>query len=100
MVNNSKKEKSERGIVLVVVLITVAILTTLVVDLIYFTRVDTEISANTRDEIKARYIAKSGVNVVAGTMKNRPLEELKEISSVFGDQSGGAAGYWARGSLP
>jgi general secretion pathway protein K len=95
MVNNFRKKKSERGIVLVVVLITVAILTTLVVDLIYFTRVDTEISANTRDEIKARYIAKSGVNVVAGTMKNRPLEELEEISSVFGDQSGDAAGYWA-----
>jgi general secretion pathway protein K len=95
MRNNFKKGKSERGIVLVVVLITVAILTTLVVDLIYFTHVDTEISANTRDEIKARYIAKSGVNVVAGTMKNRALEELKEISSVFGDQSGSSKGYWA-----
>lgn len=94
MRTNFQEGKSERGVVLVVVLITVAILTTLVVDLIYFTQVDTEISANTRDEIKSRYIAKSGVNVVAGTMKNRTLEELEEISSLFGDQSGSSEGYW------
>ncbi len=95
MTINFHRRKPENGIVLVVVLITVAILTTVVVDLIYFTQVDTEISGSTRDEIKSRYIAKSGVNVVAGTMKNETLEELKEISTVFGDQTGGSEGYWA-----
>jgi general secretion pathway protein K len=88
------KRGSETGIVLVVVLIAIAILSTLVVDLIYFTQVDTEISANTRDEIIARYIAKSGIQVVAGTLNNSPLEGLKEISGVFGDQSGYSKGYW------
>ena len=77
------------------VLIAIAILTTLVVDLIYFTQVDNEISANTRDEIIARYIAKSGVQVVAGTINNRPLEEIKEITGLFGDQTGYSEGYWA-----
>jgi len=89
-----QKRESEIGIVLVVVLIAIAILTTLVVDLIYFTQVDTEISANTRDEIIARYIAKSGVQVVAGTLDKRPLEEIKKITGVFGDQSGYSEGYW------
>jgi general secretion pathway protein K len=92
---NTGKGKSEAGIVLVVVLIAIAILTTLVVDLIYFTQVDNEISANTRDEIIARYIAKSGVQVVAGTINNRPLEEIKEITGLFGDQTGYSEGYWA-----
>lgn len=67
----------ESGIVLLIVVVIVAILSTLVVDFMYFIQVDTEISANTRDDIKAKYIAKSGVNVVAGTIKDKSLEELK-----------------------
>ena len=39
------KRKSEKGIVLVIVIIIIAILMILVTDLIYFTQIDTEISA-------------------------------------------------------
>ncbi|MCI0455071.1 MAG: type II secretion system minor pseudopilin GspK [Candidatus Dadabacteria bacterium] len=91
---NFKKRRSERGVVLIIVLMVVAILTTLVVDLIYFTHVDTEISANTRDEIKSRYIAKSGVYVIAGTIKNEPLENITAFASTQNVESGDSKGYW------
>lgn len=86
MKHSLEGNKSDRGVVLITVLIVTAILTTLVVDLIYFTQIDSEISANTRDDIKARYIAKSGVNVVAGAMKGTTLEDLKEVSSLLNNQ--------------
>ena len=52
--NGKKQRNGERGIVLVIVIIIIAVLMILVTDLIYFTQIDTEISTNTRDEIKAR----------------------------------------------
>lgn len=86
---------SDSGVVLIIVLIVTAILTTLVVDLIYFTQIDSEISANTRDDIKARYIAKSGVNVVAGAMSGTQLEELKKATSILNNQSEASDEIWS-----
>lgn len=92
---NLRKRKSESGVVLIIVLIVVAILTTLVVDLIYFTQMNMEISANSRDEMRSEYIAKSGVYILAGTIKNESLESLTSIASVLGDQNGNSEGYWS-----
>lgn len=90
-----QKSKSEHGVVLIIVLIITAILSILVVDFIYFMQIDAEISVNTRDDIKARYIAKSGVNIVAGTLKIKPLEDLEELISILTDQAGESNDNWA-----
>ena len=90
-----RSKNSEDGIVLVIVIIIVAILTILVTDLIYFTQIDREISGNTIDEVKARYIAKSGVHVAAGTLKGQPLEDLNEIASTLATDSDHSTGFWA-----
>jgi type II secretory pathway component PulK len=95
MRNYFKKRESESGVILLVVLIVIAILTTLVVDFIYFTQVNTEVSANTRDEMKAHYIAKSGVYVATGTIKNQAIEQLSAITSITNDLSGISTGYWS-----
>lgn len=95
MRHNFEVNTSDRGVVLFTVLIATAILATLVVDLIYFTQIDSEISANTRDDIKARYIAKSGVNVVAGAMKATVLEDLKEVSSLLTNQGEESDEIWS-----
>ncbi len=94
LTDEANRRNGERGIVLVIVIIIIAVLMILVTDLIYFTQIDTEISSNTRDEIKARYIAKSGVHVAAGTLNSRPLEELSTLTAAMGGQSGGG-GLWA-----
>ena len=51
----------ERGAALLVVMVTVAVVTVLAVDLAYDTRVSLRIAANARDELRATYLAKSGV---------------------------------------
>ncbi len=51
----------ERGAALLVVMVAVAVLTALAVDLAYDTRVSLQIAANARDELRASYLAKSGV---------------------------------------
>lgn len=94
MGNNLKKRGSERGIALLVVLIATAILTTLVVDLIYFTQVDASISANVRDEIKALYLAKSGIEIAAGTVKKKSFEELNMNTGPSGERDNSSEGYW------
>jgi general secretion pathway protein K len=51
----------ERGAALLVVIVSVAILTALAADLAYESRVSLEIAAGARDELRATYLAKSGV---------------------------------------
>jgi general secretion pathway protein K len=53
--------RGERGAALLVAVVAVAILTALAVDLAYETRVSLEIAASARDELRAEYLAKSGV---------------------------------------
>ncbi len=80
MINKDKrKSEKEKGIALLMVITAVAILSILVVDLIYLTHLDVEISSNFRDELKAHYIAKSGVYVIAGALRTEKLEEKTEL---------------------
>lgn len=90
-----KNKNTQSGVVLVVVLIAIAILTTVVVDLIYFTHVDAQITANYKDDIQTSYIAKSGVNVVAGTLKNRSLEDMERVVSLYTGDDLNTKGLWS-----
>ena len=72
----------EKGLVLILVLIIVAILTVLVADFTFSTHIDLEISKNSLNDIKAQYIAKSGITVISSTMKTNNLEELSELASL------------------
>lgn len=70
---------AQRGIVLVIVVIMIAILSTIVIDFIYSTRVSYEISVNSSSDIQARHIAKSGVRVVRGVLRKKTLEDIPVI---------------------
>jgi general secretion pathway protein K len=52
----------ESGIALLMVLVTVAMLSAVVVEFVYQTRIDVRIAANVRDRTKAYYLARSAVN--------------------------------------
>jgi len=54
---------TERGAALLIVMVTVAVLTALAADLAYDARVSLRIAANSRDELQATYLAKSGVGL-------------------------------------
>ena len=59
--NETGRRGGERGAALLVVIVSVAILTALAADLAYESRVSLEIAAGARDELRATYLAKSGV---------------------------------------
>jgi general secretion pathway protein K len=56
-----RARKNERGAALLVVLVAVAVVTVLAADLAYDTQVSLRIAGNARDELRATYLAKSGV---------------------------------------
>jgi len=55
--------RHRRGAALVVVLLTVAIMTTVVVDFVYSTRVQLHMAVNQRDEVRAYFLARSGMDL-------------------------------------
>ena len=82
---NKSNNNSERGVVLVIVLIAISILTILVSEFTFNTHIDFEISTNNLNEIKAKYIGKSGVEVVAGVLKKNDLEDLSGLENNIED---------------
>jgi general secretion pathway protein K len=54
--------RGERGMALLMVLITIAVLSVVVLDFVYQTRIDVQIAANVRDRVKAYYLARSAMN--------------------------------------
>lgn len=83
MLNVNKHDRSQSGVVLVLVVIVITIITTIVVDFIFRTQIDYEISSNTANQLKARYIAQSGVNVFTGVLKNASLEEIASAGAAM-----------------
>ncbi|HEY6004731.1 MAG TPA: hypothetical protein VIV57_17785 [Anaeromyxobacter sp.] len=57
----ARARKNERGAALLLVIVAVAVVTVLAADLAYDTQVSLRIAGNARDELRALYLAKSGV---------------------------------------
>lgn len=55
--------RHKRGAALIVVLLTVAVMTTVVIDFVYSTRVQLHMAANQRDQVRAYFLARSGVDL-------------------------------------
>src|SRR6478609_5284396 len=53
----------QRGAALILAVVGIAILTAVAVDFAYNTRVDLQLAANQRDEVRAYYLAKSGIGL-------------------------------------
>jgi general secretion pathway protein K len=77
-----KREGSERGVALLMVLLVVALLTAVIVDFSFNTRLDARIAANVRDSLIASSLARSGYDMA--------LTLLMEDAS--GEGSSGSAG--------
>lgn len=54
---------NERGVALMMVVISIAILTVIAADFSYNTRVDLQIAVNARDELRAHFLARSGIGL-------------------------------------
>jgi general secretion pathway protein K len=77
---------SRRGVALILVLTTVAILTSIAVDFAYQSRVSLRLTENARDEVRAYYLARSAVNL------SRLLLHFQKQVDQLGGQLGGQLG--------
>lgn len=76
----------QRGIALILVLVTIAILTSIGVDFSYSSRVSLKLAENLRDEARAEYLARSAVNL------SRLLLHFQKQVDQLGGQLGAALG--------
>lgn len=84
--------KNKRGFALVMVLIIIAILTTLAVELNFSSRINAKITANLRDSTKAFYLAKSGISM--GIQRIRMDTMAHQLFSQFIGQSDNSTEFW------
>jgi general secretion pathway protein K len=61
--------RDEKGVALILVLVVIALLVSLVVDFTYTMQVDVTLAANQRDEVKAFYVARSGMELARLMLK-------------------------------
>jgi len=76
-----------RGIALILVLTTIAILASIGVDFSYSSRVSLKLAENLRDETRAEYLAKSAIN-----LSRLLLHFQKQVDQLGGQVTGGIAG--------
>ncbi|MFP2909014.1 general secretion pathway protein GspK [Pyxidicoccus sp. 3LFB2] len=57
----ARREQRSRGVALIIAVVSIAILTVIATDFAYNSRVDLQLAANQRDEVRAYYMARSGV---------------------------------------
>lgn len=86
--SSGKTPKRQRGVALLIAIISIAILTAVAVDFAFNSRVDLQLAANQRDELRAYYMAKSGIG-----LSRLLLKFQKQIdSSPIGGGAGGIPG--------
>ncbi|HWE24661.1 MAG TPA: type II secretion system minor pseudopilin GspK [Myxococcales bacterium] len=93
--------RSRRGVALILVLTTVAILTSIAVDFGYQSRVNLRLAENARDELRAYYLARSAVNLSRLLLHfQRQVDQMGGqlgpiLSNVLGRQSNTTGGTTA-----
>ncbi len=70
----SRPARNSRGVALIVTILILTILTTLILELNYTSRIDLSITSNYRDELRAYYVAKAGVNLFRGILAWLPCD--------------------------
>ncbi|MBS2029040.1 MAG: general secretion pathway protein GspK [Deltaproteobacteria bacterium] len=102
--NRRRAHARNRGIALIMVLTAIAIFTAVVVDFTYSSRVELDLAANARDEVRAYFLAKSAFNLSrlvihfqreldkSPLASSNPLGALGGAGGALGNLLGGAGG--------
>lgn len=96
-----RRHKRERGLALMVVLLTLAVVTSVVVEFQYSSSVDLQLAYNARDELQAEYNALTALRMRAMLLKeSRQLQgRLNEVMNSLGAGGGPGGGQLPIGQL-
>ncbi|MDQ3267011.1 MAG: type II secretion system protein GspK [Myxococcota bacterium] len=96
-----QRARRERGVALMIVIISITLLTVVATDFAFNTRVDLQLAANHRDDTRAYFLAKSGIGMARLVLKfqaqidKSPIPGLPAAAQALlppGQAGGGAAG--------
>ncbi|NMO21588.1 general secretion pathway protein GspK [Pyxidicoccus fallax] len=59
----TRRERRSRGVAMIIAIVSIAILTVVATDFAYNSRVDLQLATNQRDEVRAYYMARSGMSL-------------------------------------
>lgn len=59
----ARSDRRSRGVAMIIAIVSIAILTVVATDFAYNSRVDLQLAANQRDEVRAYYLARSGIGL-------------------------------------
>jgi len=59
----ARRDRRARGVALIIAVISITLLTVVATEFAYNTRVDLQLAANQRDEVRAYYMARSGISL-------------------------------------
>jgi len=96
-VSARKRQKRERGVAMLIAIISIAILTIVATEFIYTSRVDLELATNQRDGLQAYYLARSGLGLsrlmlrFQKQLNNTPIPNLQGLLQQFAGAQGGGA---------
>jgi len=95
--------KAERGVAMIIAVVAVAILTVVATEFVYNSRVDLQIATNQRDEIRAYYLARSGLGLsrlLLRFQKQLDQVQLPNLAGLVAAAFGGAGGTSPLGGAP
>jgi general secretion pathway protein K len=88
------RRRNERGVAMLIVIIAIAVLTVVGTEFAYNSRVDLQLAANHRDEIRAHYLAKSAIGfsrLMLRFQKQLDQTPIPDLGSMLGALSGAGA---------
>jgi general secretion pathway protein K len=89
-----RAHRRERGVALIIVVVSITLLTVVATEFAYNTRVDLQLATNQRDEVQALYMARSGValsRLLLRFQKQVDQTPIPNIGDLLGGLTGGGA---------
>ena len=96
------RRRAERGVALLIAVVGIVLLTTMATELAYNSRVDLQLATNQRDELRAYYLARSGIGLARLVLKFQKQLDSTPIPNLAGLLNGltGGAPPTAGGATP
>jgi general secretion pathway protein K len=94
----ARRDRRARGVALIIAVISITLLTVVATEFAYNTRVDLQLAANQRDEVRAYYMARSGISLGRLLLRfqrqvdNTPIPNLSGILNAITGGGGQAPG--------
>ena len=99
----ARRDRRARGVALIIAVISITLLTVVATEFAYNTRVDLQLAANQRDEVRAYYMARSGVSLgrlLLRFQKQVDQTPIPNIGGMLSQLTGGGGAPAAGGQQP